>query len=463
MQVNLFGTATASKSKNVTSQSRVNLYAEIPPQPDRSPFTLYPTPGLTLFADLSGNEIRGMYSRGSSVFCVHQGTLYEVSSSGVATNRGTLSTVTGTVCMSDNGAQLLIVDGVSGYVYTYATTTLAEIDAGAWILNGATTCTYSDRLFIVEAPTSQRFYISGIDAGQTWDSLDFASADSNPDDLVRVYADHSELILFGTYTTEFWGWNGATDFPYQRLTATEWGLAAKWSVTKFSSSLMFLGRNRLGNVQVVLLNGYTPQAVSTPEIDTIINGYDVTSDATAFSYMLNGHAFYEITFPDAGKTWLYDGTSGVWSEVQSDGDRHRAQFAAQIESDIYVSDYQTGKLYLLDPSTYTENGAYITRSVTTRHVWQSGDFLSVASLWVDMETGVGLATGQGSDPQVMLRVSRDGGHSWSSTLTAALGKVGEYARRVLWRRLGRSRDFTFELSVSDPVKVVFLGGFIDLR
>ena len=226
---------------------------------------------------------------------------------------------------------------------------------------------------------------------------------------------------------------------------------------------MFLGRNRLGNVQVVLLNGYTPQAVSTPEIDTIINGYDVTSDATAFSYMLNGHTFYEITFPDAGKTWLYDGTSGVWSEVQSDGGRHRAQFAAQIENAMYASDYQSGKLYLLDPSTYTENGAYITRSVTTRHVWQGGEFLSVASLWVDMETGVGLASGQGSDPQVMLRVSRDGGHSWSSTLTAALGKVGEYARRVLWRRLGRSRDFTFELSVSDPVKVVFLGGFMDLK
>ena len=80
-----------------------------------------------------------------------------------------------------------------------------------------------------------------------------------------------------------------------------------------------------------------------------------------------------------------------------------------------------------------------------------------------METGVGLASGQGSNPQVMLRVSRDGGHSWSSTLTAALGKVGEYARRVLWRRLGRSRDFTFELSVSDPAKVVFLGGFMDLK
>jgi len=462
MQVNLFGTATAAKSKNVTSQRRVNLYAEVPANPDRSPFTLYPTPGLTLFADLSGNPIRGMYSRGSSMFCVQQGTLYEVSSSGTINNRGTLSTVTGTVCMSDNGAQLFIVDGVAAYTYTYATTTFAVV-ADADFPNGATTCTYSDRLFIVEKAGGQRFYLSGIDDGQSWDSNDFASADSNPDDLVRVYADHGELIPFGTYTTEFWGWNGATDFPYQRLTAIEWGLAAKWSVTKFSSSLMFLGRNRLGNVQVVLLNGYTPQAVSTPEIDTIINGYDVTSDATAFSYMLNGHAFYEITFPDAGKTWLYDGTSGVWSEVQSDGGRHRAQFAAQIENAMYVSDYQSGKLYLLDPSTYTENGAYITRSVTTRHVWQGGDFLSVASLWVDMETGVGLASGQGSDPQVMLRVSRDGGHSWSNTLSAALGKVGEYARRVLWRRLGRSRDFTFELSVSDPVKVVFLGGFMDLK
>ena len=135
--------------------------------------------------------------------------------------------------------------------------------------------------------------------------------------------------------------------------------------------------------------------MSTPEIDTIINGYDVTSDATAFSYMLNGHAFYESRFPTP-QTWLWPtGTSGVWSEAQSDGGQHRAQFAAQIEK-LHVRQrlHQSGKIYLLDPSTYTENGAYITRSVTTRHVWQGSEFLSVASLWVDMETGVGLATGR---------------------------------------------------------------------
>lgn len=203
MQVNLFGTATAAKSQNVTSQRRVNLYAEVPANPDRSPFTLYCTPGLTLFADLTGNPIRGMYSRGSSMFVVQQGALYEVSSSGTVTNRGTLSTVGGTVCMSDNGAQLFIVDGVAAYTYTYASTTFAVV-ADADFPNGATTCTYSDRLFIVEKAGGQRFYLSGIDDGQSWDSNDFASADSNPDDLVRVYADHGELIPFGTYTTEFW-------------------------------------------------------------------------------------------------------------------------------------------------------------------------------------------------------------------------------------------------------------------
>ena len=77
-----------------------------------------------------------------------------------------------------------------------------------------------------------------------------------------------------------------------------------------------------------------------------------------------------------------------------------------------------------------------------------------------METGVGLATGQGSDPQAVLRYSTDGGHSWSNEIPAPIGKVGEYDTRVIWHRLGRARDFTFEVTVTDPVKTVFVNGFI---
>ena len=95
----------------------------------------------------------------------------------------------------------------------------------------------------------------------------------------------------------------------------------------------------------------------------------------------------------------------------------------------------------------------------SRHVFKE-DRQSINSFGLDMETGVGLATGQGSDPQAVLRYSTDGGHSWSNEIPAPIGKVGEYDTRVIWHRLGRARDFTFEVTVTDPVKTVFVNGFI---
>lgn len=66
----------------------------------------------------------------------------------------------------------------------------------------------------------------------------------------------------------------------------------------------------------------------------------------------------------------------------------------------------------------------------------------------------------GADPQVMLRWSDDGGHTWSYEHWASMGKIGEYYRRVLWRRLGMTqklRDRVYEIAGSDPVKVVIMG------
>jgi hypothetical protein len=459
MLIPLFGKSILSKSANVTAQSRLNLYVEIPADQDRSPIVLYPTPGLTLFCDLSGLPIRGMYSRGSSLFVVQQASLFEIDSNGVATNRGaTLGSNTGRVCMSDNGTQLFIVDSQKAYTYTYATTTLAEV-TDADFPDGATTCTYLDGYSIVEEVGTQSFYISAVDDSTSWDALEFDTADQNPDDIVRVFADHGELLVFGDESTEFWANSGATDFPYSRLTSIETGLAAKWSVAKFETSVMFLAKNRLGNVQVVLLNGYTPMPVSTPDLDTLLNTYSVTNDATAFSYRENGHTFYQITFPAEGKSWLYDGTSGTWSELQSEGGRHRADLGVQFNGKTYVSDFESGIVYLLDPNTYTENGASIARQFVGRHIFKE-DRQSIHSFWLDMETGVGLATGQGSDPQAVLRYSKDGGHSWSNELQAPIGAVGEYETRVKWDRLGRARDFTFEVTVTDPLKTVFINGYL---
>jgi hypothetical protein len=80
---------------------------------------------------------------------------------------------------------------------------------------------------------------------------------------------------------------------------------------------------------------------------------------------------------------------------------------------------------------------------------------------VDVEAGVGLSTGQGDDPQMMVRWSDDGGHTWSNLRTVTMGRIGQYRARARLRRLGSGRDRVFEISISDPVKRVILGAAVD--
>ena len=68
-----------------------------------------------------------------------------------------------------------------------------------------------------------------------------------------------------------------------------------------------------------------------------------------------------------------------------------------------------------------------------------------------METGLGLATGQGSDPQVHYRYSNDGGKTFGPMRLATAGAIGAYRTRVRWWNNGSGRHRVDEIVVSDPI------------
>lgn len=458
--VPLFGVGNKGKSPNVSAQERVNLYVEMHPDPESNGISMYPTPGMVAFVNFGANPARGVYQKGDYLYVVNGSTLWEVTADGVSTSRGTLNSSGGRVDIADNGTQMLIVDGTDGYIYTFATSTLAEIaDAD---FPPSTTCAFLNGYFIVQKTDSAQFYISGSYDGTTWDALDFATAESDPDNLVRVSVDNGTVILFGEKTTEFWGDSGAEDFPFARIgaAAIQWGLASRWSLAKFDNSLIFLRKNQLGAVQVCVMSGTSAAPVSTPELDFIFSQYSSVEDATGFSYMVSGHPMYQINFPSAGKSWEYDGLSKEWHERRSGEGRHRANMQCNFLNESYVADYENGKVYRLDQNVYTDDGQTIIREFVTRHN-KSGEFIHISKLWLEMQAGVGLENGQGSDPQVMLQISKDGGHSWGNELWRAIGKIGEYTKRAMWLRLGRSRDWLFRFRVTDPVKTVFVAGWAE--
>lgn len=453
--VPLFGVGNKALSVVVSAQERTNLYVEVQADPEANGMVLYPTAGLLTDINFGANPIRGLYERGDVRYAVVGATLWEIAANGTTTNRGTLNTSGGRVDIADNGLQILIVDGSYGYILTFATNVFAQITDPDFISGDS--CAFLNGRFLVAQAASGRFGWSALYDGTAWDALDFATAESHPDNLRRVFVDGAVAHMLGESTVEQWADSGAEDQPIARIGAgaMQWGLAARWSVAKYTDSFLCLGKSRMGGVQVYAVSGASYKAVSTPEVEQEWARYSAIENATAYSYMANGRSFYQINFPSADKSWLWDGTA--WNRVESAGGRHRGEIQINFQNRSYVSDYENGKLYRLDPDVYTDDGASIRRRLVTRHN-KSGDPIKLSQLWLEMESGVGLVNGQGSDPQVMLRISRDnkpfGNEMWRS-----FGRIGQRTARAVWNALGQARSWTFEFTVSDPVKVVFVAGW----
>lgn len=461
----MFGLGIEQKSRVATAQRRVNLYFERQSEPDRTMVVAYQTPGLGApFVNFGDTKTRGVIWPPTSdfVFFVHRGTLYEVNNAGVATSRGTLSTTTGTVCMSENGTQILIVDGTAGYIYNMGTNAFVTI-SDPQFPNGARTCSWLDGYFLAEL--NNQFYVSDYNDGTAWPG-DFGTAESNPDGIVRVVADHQNVHVFGAQSLEFWESNGNPDFPFGPIKGAtqEWGLAARWSVAKFDDSLAILAQNRLGQVIAAIVRGYRIERISTHDLENKWSAFGSFSDAIGYSYMLDGHPMYVVSFPTGGESWLYDGSTQGWTQLISNGlTRHRSELHTNYLGRNYVTDYENGRVYPLSPTVYTDNGETIRWELVGRHVFDGYKKMGVDAFQLDMETGVGLDSGQGSDPQVMLKISHDGGRTWGAERWRSAGAVGEYKTRLIWRQCGRARDFVFWVAGSDPVKVAIMGAGIKQR
>lgn len=447
----LFGVGLKGKSAVVSSQHRINCYLEKIIDEDIEQTAFIASPGLDLFADLGDTPSRGRIKVDDLLYVVHRGTLYEVNNAGTATSRGTLSTTTGRVDMSYDGDDvIMLTDGTAGYTYKISTTTLAVISDSDFP-DTAPTNDFQDIYFVAFGPGPE-FQIS--EDGSSWDALDIANG--NVGEIVRGIGDHGELVIFGQEKVSFWINTGGADFPYQPVKGAEKevGLAARWSLSKFDDSLVFLGKNSLGQVQVYKLQGRSPVPISSPEFDSIVNRYATVGDATGYASLHEGHPFYRINFPTAGKSWEYDGLSGLWTERQSgvSGDRHRGEMAVDFINKVRIFDYENGKIYTVNSNTFTENGEQYPFELTSRRVG-GYDPMSLNKLFMDFETGVGLATGQGDDPQAMLTVSRDGGRTFANSMWKSIGKVGNYTTRVEWDQFGVSEHgFIFRVRVTDPVK-----------
>jgi hypothetical protein len=312
--------------------------------------------------------------------------------------------------------------------------------------------------------------------------LKFASASGNPTAITSMQQIHREIFVIETYNTEVWINAGTSPFTFARLDGVyiEKGTLSPASVVQIGEELMWLSQDTDGICSIVRLRGYEPRIVSDTAVTTIWQTYSDVTNAIAYAYQLGGRRYYIISFPSGNSTWGYNITDSdllgvpVWFQLgQFDSgrfNRHIAQISTGsgtqgglLSGKTILGDYRNGNLYTYKPNGLTDNGAQRKwlRSWRARQPGQASfDPIRFNALQIDMQTGIDVPID--TDPQVELRWSDDGGHSWSMEHFIPAGKLGETARRVKINRLGSTKrnaglDRIFELSSSDMFPVTIIG------
>lgn len=365
-------------------------------------------------------------------------------------------------------------NNATGDTFTLAIPQFGQITDPAFL--GADRVSFIEGWLIFNQPGTRTFYTNA----PTPYTLTFAGAfyalkDSSTDNLVTIYENSREEWLIGERTTEVWYQAGGSSFAFSRLPGIgpQIGCSAKHSIVRVANDLVWLARiGEAGENMIIRTQQYGWERVSTHAIEKALSSYPVVSDAIADCYEEDGHVVYQLTFPTADVTWcldmtVYDLTQGKlgwfqrlsWDSASGTYHRHAANCMVDFADLLLAGDYQTGQLHEQSRAFYTDASNPLRCQRRTPHVWdkQSRQRVFAASLQIEFTPGVGLQVGQGSNPQVMLRWSNDGGFSWSNEHLVPIGMAGETKNRAILRRLGKFRDRVWEANFSDPVARDIIG------
>lgn len=469
----LAGSSYSNLAGNINAQTCINWYV-VPAGPKaRIKAGLYPTAGTTFIKSIGAGPFRGSIGHKGKAYFLSGSEFIEMDSTENTTAiSGTVATTSGLVDMCSNGDfgdQILLVDGTEGYIFDGSTlAAVADVD----FPSNPTSCVYLDGYAIITTQDTGFFYISNLNDFSGWVATQFANAERDPDNLVRAFVNNRDLILFGEYTTEIGTNTGAYPFPFEAYAngLFDIGLDARHSVARANNKVMWLSKDRRGKKQIQTSTGTNYKPLSTLAIDYQISTYSTTSDAEAFTYSEYGMDFYQITFPSAGITWVCNLTvyeidpEYAWFQKKTGTTRHIASTYLYFNNKHYVGAWDSSNLYSMDSGVYLDNTTSIIRERTTEVVTTDiNRRLRHYGLELLFQPGTGLITGQGSDPQISVDWSDDGGRTWSNVRSVDLGGIGNYSKRLLLNHLGMARARIYRIRASDPVKLVGLEGYLDVE
>lgn len=479
MNIDLIGGTYEHRFKDWNAQRTVNWYPKIADQreKDKTQIALIPRPGLSQYVNLGGNAVRGLFTAYTLTqercFAVVGTTLYEINYDASSTSRGALTGMAvgsnHKVYMAANGNnELMIQDNLTAYIFNMDTNTLTQVTDIDY--PGGTTLDYADGYFVI-SDGDGRVTFSNLNSGTDWPAENFFTPTFKPDKVKAVRTFREEVICFGDETIEVYINDGDTPFIRQSRTSLYYGLTAKDSVAVHQSGLYFLGKSRTGGSEVYVLGSdYSLTPVSSPAISQILNK-GTNEDAEGFiQCTTDGHIFYHLHLPALNTTLVYDVTTKMWHERQSqrpapDSDgavvqgMYRGRLHTFFKGKNLYGDWYSGKIFKEDATVSTDDSLIRLLKRTSSVFHSELKYISIYSLEFDINSGFGTTSGQGVDPIMMFKYSIDGGNTFEPEEYIKIGPLGEYDYRVKIDNLGTARNWVVDFSISDPVDIIIMQAF----
>lgn len=469
-----------SEALPIANQRCVNAYVELPATQALSRASVYGTPGLTKLVTTGferSDANRGAWTRNNKPYFVNKQSIYRLDN-----NNGVLSTVNlgtiegqGRCSFASNEFQILVlIPGGKGYIVDERQTPVVQeiTDTDFTTTNGSPQfVNYIDGYFVVTTD-QKKFIVSSLNDGTQWSALDFGSAEVDPDGIVAPFVFKNQLYIAGESTIESFENIGGAGFPFQRINGfvIDKGCKAPFSIAVFNSSVFWVGQGQDEGVSVWQLEGSGARKVSTTPVDNMLQELTDEQQSSIFSWAYGEKGHFFIGFSSDTFTLVYDMTTGLWHERESQvvdtlgnerTQRCRYNSIVSAYGRLLVGDSEDGTIGAIDRNNYTEYDLPLRAFFSTSPLFNLGNSFTVPKLEIFCQPGVGNV--DCLEPVVNIRVSKNG-YQFTDYKKISMGKAGKYESRQIRRHIGRvNRYCIFEFLISDPVERRFMALSVDYR
>lgn len=469
----LIGGSYVARSGRFLNMKSIGLYPEMnesgSPGKESQIGVLLSVPGKREIQDLlqTDDPIRGIWvptNNSASMYVVVNNTVFKfLSNFTFEALVGNLSTTQGEVSISDNGIDLMIVDGQFGYWSALDSTELTQINDSHFYPSNSVD--FINGWFVFNRVGTNQFFWSDLYA-HTFPDLNVAGKSGSSDIIIGLKVNNQQIYLFGEQTTEVWQpIVGNANTPFAEIVGKliQAGCASPFSVRRVNTTLVWVGNVTGGSGIVYALQNDQPQRISNHAVEkTLTSVLENLTACTSWTYEQDGHVFYNLLVPGLDTTLSYDFAMPIqtgWSDRQSiiNGVRQqdRANCHTYFRGSHIVGSQYGSKIYALDFDVFKDGDDPLLRSRQTTHSSNSLNRVIYNELEIDFQFGVGINNDPdgvwGSNPVAVLYMSDDGGKTWSDGLTEELGMIGDWRGRARWYNLGYGYDTVFRIEVTDPV------------